>query len=39
MVYTYFTAMKHSQGLPLAYIIRKTPYPPGILMDREQDII
>ena len=27
MVYTYFTTMKNSPGLPLSYVICKTPYP------------
>ena len=36
MVYTYFTAMKNSRGVPLAYIISKNTYPSGIVTDREQ---
>ena len=39
MVYIYFNAMKNIQGLPLAYVIRKTPAPSGIFVDREQEII
>ena len=39
MVYTYFTAMINSQGVPLAYIICKTPYPSSIFIDREHYII
>ena len=39
MVYTYFNYMKNSRGLPLAYVIRKTPYSSGIIIDREQEII
>ena len=39
MVYTYFTAMKNSQGVPLTYVTRKTPAPPCIVIDREQEII
>ena len=32
MVYTYFTAMKNSQGVPLEYVIRKTLYPSDIVI-------
>ena len=39
MEYTYFTAMRNSQGVPIAYVIRKTPDPSGIVIDREQEII
>ena len=39
MVYTYFTATKNIQGVPLAYIIGNTPAPYGIVIDREQEII
>ena len=33
MVYTYFTAIENSQGVPLTYVIHKTPSPSGIVMD------
>ena len=39
MVYTYFNAMENSQGVPLQYVISKTPAPSGIVMDRGQEII
>ena len=39
MVHTYFTSMKDSQGVPLAYVIVKTPVPSGIVIDRRQEII
>ena len=39
MMYTYFTAMKNSRGVPLAYVIGKTPDLSGIFIDREQEII
>ena len=39
MVYNYFTAMKNSSGVPLAYIIRNTPALSDIVVDREQEII
>ena len=39
MVYTYFTAMKNSRVVPLAYVIRKTPSISAIVIDREQEII
>ena len=38
-MYTYFTAMKNRQGLPLTYVICKTPGPSGIFIDREQELI
>ena len=38
-MYTYFTAMKNSLGVPLAYVICNTPAPSGIFIDREQEII
>ena len=33
MVYTYFTDMKNSRGVPLTYVIRKNPAPLGIIID------
>ena len=39
MVYTYSTAMKNIRGVPLTYVICKTPAPSGIVIYREQDII
>ena len=39
MVYTYFTAMKSIRGVTLTYVICKTPYPSGIVIDRGQEII
>ena len=39
MVYTYFTAMKNIQGVPLVYFILKAIDPSGIVIDREQEII
>ena len=39
MVYTYFTAMKNSQGVTLAYFICNTPDPSGIVIYRDQEII
>ena len=39
MVYTYFTAMKNIQGVPLVYFILKAVDPSGIVIDREQEII
>ena len=39
MVYTYFAAMKNSQGVPLTYAILKTPDPSGIVIYMEQEII
>ena len=39
MVYTYFTSMENSQGVPLQYVILKTPALSGIVMDRGQEII
>ena len=39
MVYTYFTAMKNIQGLPLTYVILKTPYLSDVVVDREHEII
>ena len=38
-VYNYFTATKNSQRLTITYVIRKTPDPSGIVIDREQEII
>ena len=38
-MYTYFTAMKNSQGVYLTYAICKTPDPSGIFIDRDQEII
>ena len=34
MVYTNFTAVNNSRGVPLACVIRKTPSPSGIFIDR-----
>ena len=39
MAYTYFTSMKNRRGLPLAYVICKTPSPSCIVIDREQEMI
>ena len=38
-MYIYFTAMKNSQGVPLTYVILKTPTPSVIFIYGEQDII
>ena len=38
-LYNYFAVIKNIQRLTLAYIIRNTPAPPGIGIDREQDTI
>ena len=38
-VYTYFTDMRNSQGVPLVYFIQKTPAPSGIFIDGEQEIV
>ena len=34
-VYTYFTDTRNSRGVTLAYVIRKTPDPSGIIIDME----
>ena len=39
MVYSYFTNMKNIRGVPLTYVIHKTPDPAGIVIDMVQDII
>ena len=39
MVYTYFITMKNRLGVPLAYVIRKTPASSVIVVDMEQEII
>ena len=39
MVYNYFITMKNSREVALTYIIRKTPSPPGIVVDRKKEII
>ena len=39
IVYTYFTTIKNIRVVPLAYIIRNTPAPSGIVIDREYEII
>ena len=39
IVYTYSIAMKNRQGLPLSYIIRKSPSPSCNIIDREQEIL
>ena len=36
VVYTYFTAMKKISGVPLSYVIRNTPTPSRICIDRKQ---
>ena len=38
-MYTYFTATKNSWGVPLTYVIRKTPASSGIVINREQEMI
>ena len=38
-MYTYFTANKNSQTIPLAYFLLETLAPSSILIYREQDII
>ena len=38
-MYNYFNAMKNIRGLPFSYVIRKTPAPSVIVIDREQEII
>ena len=38
-MYNYFIVTKNSQGVPLVYVIRKTPAPSGIVIYREQEII
>ena len=39
MVYNYFTTMENIRGAPIAYVLRKTPSPSIIIMDREQENI
>ena len=39
MVFTYFNSMKNIRGVLLVYVIRKTPYPSGIDINRKQEII
>ena len=39
MVYAYFTATKKSRWIALSYVIHKNPYPSGIVIDMEQEII
>ena len=38
-MYTYFITIKNRQGLPISYVIYKTPSPSGIVIYREQEII
>ena len=38
MVYTYFTDIYKSRGVPLTYVIRKTPTTSGFIIDNEQEI-
>ena len=36
MVFTYFNSMKNIRGVLLVYVIRKTPYPSGIDINRSR---
>ena len=38
-MYTYFNDIKNSRGVPLAYVICKTPAPSGIVIEMEEEII